>query len=73
MKCKSLLFFMLGVLFLLQAVGVAWSQVTERVSVNSAGGEGNNASTAPSTSSDGRYVAFESFATNLVGVVLIPT
>jgi Tol biopolymer transport system component len=34
--------------------------------VDSAGVEGNNASTAPSTSSDGRYVAFESFATNLV-------
>jgi Tol biopolymer transport system component len=34
--------------------------------VDSVGAEGNNASTAPSTSSDGRYVAFESFATNLV-------
>jgi Tol biopolymer transport system component len=34
--------------------------------VDSAGVEGNNASTAPSTSSDGRHVAFESFATNLV-------
>jgi Tol biopolymer transport system component len=36
------------------------------VSVDSAGVEGNNASTAPSTSSDGRYVAFESLAINLV-------
>jgi Tol biopolymer transport system component len=34
--------------------------------VDSAGVEGNNASTAPSTSSDGRYVAFESQADNLV-------
>jgi Tol biopolymer transport system component len=59
---------MLGLLFLLQTGGVAWSQVTERVSVDSAGAEGNNASTAASTSSGGRYVAFESFATNLVGV-----
>jgi Tol biopolymer transport system component len=34
--------------------------------VDSAGVEGNNASADPSTSSDGRYVAFESSATNLV-------
>jgi Tol biopolymer transport system component len=56
----------LGLLFLIQAGGVAWSQVTERVSVDSDGAEGDNASAAPSNSSDGRYVAFESFATNLV-------
>jgi Tol biopolymer transport system component len=36
--------------------------------VDSAGVEGDDSSTAPSTSADGRYVAFESFATNLVGV-----
>jgi Tol biopolymer transport system component len=34
--------------------------------VDSAGNEGNSASADPSTSSDGRYVAFESSATNLV-------
>jgi Tol biopolymer transport system component len=68
MKRIWLLLVGLGLLFLIQAGGIAWSQVTERVSVDSAGVEGNNASTAPSTSSDGRYVAFESFATNLVGV-----
>ena len=45
---------------------MAWSQATERLSVDSAGVEGNNASTAPSNSSDGRYVAFESQADNLV-------
>lgn len=56
----------LGLLFLIQAGGVAWSQVTERLSVDSAGVEGNNASTAPSISADGRYVAFESLSTNLV-------
>jgi Tol biopolymer transport system component len=39
---------------------------TERVSVSSAGGESNNESLAPSISADGRYVAFESYATNLV-------
>jgi Tol biopolymer transport system component len=42
------------------------SGVLERVSVNSAGVEGNNDSTSPSISSDGRYVAFTSDADNLV-------
>ena len=66
MKRKGRLLFVLGLVFLVQAGGIAWSQVTERVSVDSAGVEGNNASAAPSNSSDGRYVAFESSATNLV-------
>jgi Tol biopolymer transport system component len=39
---------------------------TVRVSVDSAGAEGDNNSNFPSISSDGRYVAFESNATNLV-------
>jgi len=39
---------------------------TERVSVNSGGTEGNGGSDNPSLSSDGRYVAFESYASNLV-------
>ena len=39
---------------------------TTRVSVNSFGAEGNGTSTAPVISGDGRYVAFESVATNLV-------
>jgi Tol biopolymer transport system component len=39
---------------------------TERVSVDSAGAEGNGASTGGALSADGRYVAFESDATNLV-------
>lgn len=38
---------------------------TERVSVSSAGDEGNNISDAPAISEDGRYIAFESFADNL--------
>jgi Tol biopolymer transport system component len=42
------------------------SGVLERVSVNSAGVEGNSDSTSPSISSDGRYVAFTSDADNLV-------
>jgi Tol biopolymer transport system component len=40
--------------------------VTERVSVSSAGVQGNNWSAVPSISADGRYVAFESWASNLV-------
>ena len=39
---------------------------TERVSVSSAGVQGNNSSTSPSISEDGRYVAFQSSANNLV-------
>jgi hypothetical protein len=40
--------------------------ITTRVSVDSAGTEGDASSGAPSISADGRYVAFESDATNLV-------
>ena len=40
--------------------------VTTRVSVSSSGGQGNGYSGAPSISADGRYVAFESIASNLV-------
>ncbi len=39
---------------------------TTRVSVRSNGTQGNGASGLPSISTDGRYVAFESGATNLV-------
>jgi Tol biopolymer transport system component len=39
---------------------------TWRVSVDSAGAEGHGTSAAPALSADGRYVAFESDATNLV-------
>ena len=40
--------------------------VTERVSVNSAGNQGNNISLDPAISADGRFVAFTSYADNLV-------
>jgi hypothetical protein len=40
---------------------------TTRVSVGSAGGEGNDDSAFPSISANGRFVAFLSFASNLVG------
>ena len=39
---------------------------TYRVSVSTAGVQGNNNSDAPSISADGRYVAFDSVASNLV-------
>ncbi len=42
------------------------SGTTERVSVDSSEKQGNNASYYPSISADGRFVAFKSFATNLV-------
>jgi Tol biopolymer transport system component len=42
------------------------SGTTTRVSVDSSGVEGDKRSEAPSISGDGRYVAFESDATNLV-------
>jgi hypothetical protein len=40
--------------------------ITERVSVDSLGVEGNGGSIEPATSSDGRLVAFASYATNIV-------
>jgi hypothetical protein len=39
---------------------------TRRVSLNSSGAQGNYSSSGPSISADGRFVAFESYATNLV-------
>jgi hypothetical protein len=39
---------------------------TQRVSVSSAGGEGNDISIPPSISDDGKQVAFGSFASNLI-------
>src|SRR5262245_31542731 len=43
------------------------AQVTERVSVDSGGAEGNDQSLSPSISADGQLVAFHSAASNLVG------
>jgi Tol biopolymer transport system component len=42
------------------------ASATARMSVDSAGGQANGGSYAPSISADGRYVAFESVAKNLV-------
>jgi Tol biopolymer transport system component len=41
---------------------------TSRVSVGNDGTQANNASVNPTISGDGRYVTFESFATNLLPV-----
>jgi Tol biopolymer transport system component len=41
---------------------------TERVSVPGGGGQTDNASTGPTISDDGRFVAFRSYATNLAGL-----
>jgi Tol biopolymer transport system component len=41
------------------------TEAVERVSVNSEGQEGNGHSTEPTISTDGRYITFRSFATNL--------
>ncbi len=48
------------------ASGSAAGGDTTRVSVDSSGAQGNDYSHEPSVSSDGRYVAFESAASNLV-------
>jgi Tol biopolymer transport system component len=40
--------------------------ITERMSVDSGGAQGNASCTSPSISGDGRYVAFDSLASNLV-------
>ena len=42
------------------------TDVTERVSVDSAGNQGNSHSLEPAISADGRFVAFRSYANNLV-------
>jgi Tol biopolymer transport system component len=42
--------------------------LTERVSIDSGGAQGNSDSEYPSISSDGRFVAFQSLATNLVAL-----
>jgi Tol biopolymer transport system component len=45
---------------------LTYSQTTTRISVSSSGTETDRSSNAPSISADGRFVAFESGATNLV-------
>ncbi len=51
---------------ILLASSTARAQVTVRISVSSGGAQGTQESLAPAISADGRYVAFVSFAANLV-------
>src|SRR2546430_16120728 len=55
-----------GVLAVLSTPTGASAGATERVSVNSAGNEVHGSSARPTLSADGRFVAFESDATDLV-------
>ncbi len=55
-----------GTLLALALAAPIARQVTERVSVDSAGVQGNSGSGVPSISADGHYVAFTSYASNLV-------
>ena len=55
-----------GVLALLATPAGAAAGTTERVSVASDGTQGNSPSRIPAISADGRVVAFQSWATNLV-------
>jgi len=48
------------------AVSVEGSTVTQRVSLDSQGAQGDSASGDPTISAGGRYVAFDSYASNLV-------
>ena len=68
MKGKSHLFISLALLFLMQAGGICWSQTTTLVSVASVGVQDPDPSSSSSSciSSNGRYVAFESDANDLV-------
>jgi hypothetical protein len=45
---------------------LAGTGTTQRVSVGRSGGNANNGSSRPSVSRDGRFVAFSSYASNLV-------
>ena len=58
----------LGSVFALgSAMPPAWAHgTTERVSVSSSGAQGNYSSVDPAISANGRFVAFRSYATNLV-------
>lgn len=58
--------FLAVILILGEDVSRAAPGVTELVSRNSVGAQGNDAGFSPSLSAEGRYVAFASFATNLV-------
>jgi hypothetical protein len=55
----------MGIVLVAGAAGSTRANVIERVSVDSTGTEANGSSRDPALSADGRFVAFESDATNL--------
>ena len=55
-----------SICIILLFVLIASANETNRVSVDSMGNQGNGESEYPSMSADGRYVAFESYSSNLV-------
>ena len=65
-KVNPWIIFVLATSALLMTFGQVLAQSTELVSVDSNGMQVNDPSASPSISLDGRYVAFESIATNLV-------
>src|SRR3989442_13751276 len=67
MNLRAFLYALCAALIVPLGVPAATSEpMTERVSVDSAGGEANNSSISPAISADGRFVAFASPASNLV-------
>lgn len=66
MRARSWLAIPAPILLLLFAGGCLSAAITERVSVSNAGEEGNGNSSLSAVSSDGRFVAFCSSASNLV-------
>jgi len=66
-ECGSVSLLRVGALLSLVLAGPAAGQVTSRVSVDSGGAQGNDDSYSPSITADGRCVAFNSAASNLVG------
>ncbi len=65
-KLNLCIIFIIVAIVSLVKLGEVLAQTTERVSVASNGDEGNNGSSEPSISTDGRYVSFASDASNLV-------
>ena len=59
-------FVVLAAAVLLLTAGTAAAATTRRVSVASDGVQANDSSIRPSISADGRFVAFDSYASNLV-------
>jgi Tol biopolymer transport system component len=56
-----------GLVFVRSSEAAMAERLTERVSLGPSSVEGNGASASPVVSADGRFVAFESFASNLLG------